>query len=123
MDDVLRLRYERLLADMGALCATRVADDESLQALAAQLKSTRVVSEDWDLNGAGGHFNFETPESTPAVKDLAYIDAFCDDADGVPIHIIMHLVDGRLNWGEWYRVYGFDKHVGTWPPISIRAAI
>jgi len=114
----LSLRYESVTKQMAALYSA----DESLRALSSQLEAVRVIAEEWDVDRSGGHFYFETPLSTPVVENLAYIDAFANDADGATICITLHFVEGRLNWAEWYREPADGQPIQTWPPVSIRGA-
>jgi hypothetical protein len=46
------------------------------------------------------------------------VDAFTEDANGTEIDIILHIVDGRIDWGEWYRVD--SAPILRWPPTSVR---
>ena len=104
MDDV-HARYAPLLKEIAAY----YADD---QLLCGQLAAMAVVREEWDDNRAGGHFYMEVPSSTAAMPDC-YIDARTCDDDGAFVDVILHTVNGYLNWGEWFR---YDHQpVSRWP--------
>src|SRR5436305_1503253 len=104
--DYLMQRYGPIIKDFAKI----YPDNEPLH---AQLRAVSVTGEDWDINRAGGHLKLEVPMTTAAV-DLDIIDARTTDADGALIGIILHFVDGRLNWGEWYRMDG--EPIRSWPP-------
>lgn len=80
----------------------------------AQLRSLRVTREEWDDNGAGGHFWFEI--SAPRVDHDFDVIVNAEDEDGGLIEIILHSVGGLLNWAEWFR---YDGSVLRWPPPSV----
>jgi hypothetical protein len=102
-------RYTPLLKQIAA----RYADDESL---GAQLAATTVVREVWDDNRSGGQFYMEVlPSADPVPHDA--VDARAHDDDGAYVDIILHTVDGYMNWGEWFR---YDHSpVVHWPPESL----
>ena len=117
MDD-LAARYAPMIDQM----AEMYADNGAVH---AQLRSLVVTREEWDDESMrGGHFWFEV-SGPPGVEDDFLVDARAFDVDGATIDIIIHPVDGILNWGEWYRVplsaaeLELRKPIGRWPPASI----
>lgn len=114
MDDIAA-RYAPMIEQMAEL----YAGNEAAQ---AQLRALKVVREEWDSNRRGGHFWFEV--SGPPADDRNFVvNATAYDVDGTMIDIIVHPVDGVLNWGEWYRVPrslgDLERPIQRWPPPSI----
>lgn len=107
----LNARYAGFLRDIAAV----YPDDEPLR---EQLRVVSITQEDWDEGRGGGHFKFSTPASAAAVNYYT-LDVFADDADGGKIDIILHFVNGLLNWGEWFRFD--DEAITRWPPPTLRA--
>jgi hypothetical protein len=106
--DELALRYVPMIE--------QIADMNADRDVYAQLRSLVVRSEEWDPGRVGGHFWFSI--SAPPAQRQFEISASAEDSDGVPIDIILHAVNGMLDWGEWYRVDGGP--VLRWPPTSVR---
>jgi hypothetical protein len=104
MDDV-HARYAPMLKDIAAY----YADDERL---CAQLAATTVIREEWDDDRSGGHFWMEVSPSATPILD-ATVDARTRDNDDAIVDVILHTVDGYLNWGEWFRYDG--EPVSHWP--------
>lgn len=116
MDDIAG-RYAPMIEQM----ADMWADHASVR---AQLRCLKVTREEWDADRRGGHFWFSVT-APPESRDVeCTVDALADDADGASIDIILHPVDGVLNWGEWYRVPlslgDWKRPITRWPPLSIR---
>ncbi len=88
------------------------SSDDALQ---RQLAALDITAEDWDTSGAGGHLQFAVPSDAAPVR-FDTVDARTNDTDGTPIDIILHVVDGHLNWGEWCRVDA--QRIQSWPPRS-----
>lgn len=107
----LTSRYSGFLRDIAAI----YAHDEAVK---SQLKAATVLREDLDDSRGGGHLYFDTPSSVDAV-DYDTLDACAEDADGANIAVILHVVGGRLNWGEWFRWDG--EPIQRWPPPALRA--
>lgn len=84
-----------------------------------QLRSLSVTREEWDANRRGGHFWFSV-SGPPAKREDFLVDARAHDTDGAIIDIILHPVNGILNWGEWYRVPlsldDLEQPIRGWPP-------
>jgi hypothetical protein len=85
--------------------------------LQTHLRHLTVTREEWDDNRGGGHLWFEDSSSAPMLTSDT-VDVFTEDADGTDIEIILHVVDGRIAWGEWYRVD--SAAILRWPPASVR---
>ena len=104
---------------MIAQIAEMYSGNESIH---AQLRSLIVTREAWDTTGRGGHFWFSV--FAPAAKQQDFlVEARAYDVDGAIIDIILHPVDGILNWGEWYRVPltpdDLHRPIRRWPPPSV----
>lgn len=94
--DEITSRYAPMIAQIAAMYS---GDDP----IYAQLRSLIVTREEWDTTKRGGHFWFSV--SGPAAERHDFlVEAQGYDVDGAMIDIILHPVDGILNWGEWYRV-------------------
>ena len=93
----------------------------------AQLRSLRVTREEWDNDEMrGGHFWFTGSVLPGNIEDIHDVNGMANDVDGAPIDIIIHVVEGKLNWGEWYRLplsgspEDFEKPIQKWPPATIK---
>lgn len=104
-----RSYYDPLIKQIAELYPEDVTIQTHLQTLV-------VTAEEWDDGGGGGHLAFQS--SLGAAVEVATIDAWAQDSDGMPIEIILHTVDGRVTWGEWYRVDGGP--IQCWPPRTLQ---
>lgn len=116
--DDIAARYAPMIEQMAEI----YADNPEV---CVQLRSLVVTREEWDDEGMrGGHFWFDV-SATPAFNEDFLVDARAFDVDGAMIDIIIHPVDGVLNWGEWYRVplsveeLEHRKPIQRWPPPSV----
>ena len=105
----LRSAYDPLIKQIAALYTEDAELYQHLQSLA-------VTAEEWDVGRGGGHLWFEKSPFAPDIERDT-VDAWAQDADGMPIDIILHSVDGRIAWGEWVRADGRPIH--RWPPPSV----
>jgi hypothetical protein len=104
-------RYASLIKQIAAL----YSDDP----VSAQIEALAVIGEDWDDNRGGGHLQLQQSRSTSHVtRDT--IECYADDEDGTRIEILLHVVDGRIDWAEWYRVD--SQPITLWPPSSVHRA-
>jgi hypothetical protein len=72
---------------------------EGASALARQLATTMVTP--LDMNGS---LRLHPGDTIPAVvKRRVPVEASYPDADGVVVHVLLHVIDGRLNELEVYR--------------------
>ena len=114
MDDIAA-RYAPMIEQMAEMHAS----DEAVH---AQLRSLKVTREEWDTDGRGGHFWFDVCRSSAAGYDFL-VEARADDLDGAKIDVILHSVDGTLEWGEWYRLSippdDLKQPIQRWPPPSL----
>jgi hypothetical protein len=112
MADDLASRYAPMIA--------KIADLHSANPVVfAQMKSLVVNKEEWDKDRRGGHFWFDV--SANLSDPSSTVDAWGEDEDGAPIEIILHLVDGRLAWGEWFRWDG--DPILSWPTTAVHPRI
>ncbi len=118
--DNLASRYAPMIEQMAEMYAGN-------EAVHAQLRSLVVTREEWDDESMrGGHFWFDV-SGPPGAEDDFLVDARAFDVDGAMIDVIIHPVEGILNWGEWYRVplsveeLEQPKPIKRWPPPSVSA--
>jgi hypothetical protein len=72
---------------------------EGASALARQLATTLVAPLD-----ENGSLRLQPGDAVPAVVNRRIpVEASYPDADGVVVHVLLHVVDGRLNELEVYR--------------------
>jgi hypothetical protein len=86
--------------------------------IAEQLRKAVVSAESWDAGRGGGHLRFTVPADVAPIETES-IEAWALDSDNTPIQIMWHVVDGRLNWGEWIKPTG--TAIENWPPHEVSA--